>query len=403
MARHHKKHKEHAALGPSSAARWMACPPSVLASAGKRRESSAAADEGTLAHEVLEACLMLDLSADGIMEYVEHAGVEISEEMRRCVAHAATYVHRWEADHPNGIVVLEHRVDPGQLLGREDMYGTADILLIDVDAGSMESVDYKHGKKRVSAVNNPQVKLYGIGGLIDFFPQKARRKVKVKLVIIQPRVSDWESEEDVLGADLLDWLEKEVRPAAEATADVNGPRLAGKHCFFCRAAGTCREQTQKAFAIAAMEFEVLSLEEQVPIDIDELDSEEIGYALKQIPFLLAWAEALQREALRLLLDGHEIPGQQVVYKKKHRRWDVPKLMQTLLRRKMDLDTYAPRSPLGIGDTFKQLKRDKAPPKVVEAFQAFVQDPDPEVAIAPLGDDRTPVDRESYGYFKENLK
>ena len=44
----------HALLGPSSAARWMACPPSVNLTKDMPDTTSEYATEGSLAHEIAE-------------------------------------------------------------------------------------------------------------------------------------------------------------------------------------------------------------------------------------------------------------------------------------------------------------------------------------------------------------
>ena len=47
----------HAELSASSAHRWISCPASISASRGIADSSSAAAEEGTAAHELAERCL----------------------------------------------------------------------------------------------------------------------------------------------------------------------------------------------------------------------------------------------------------------------------------------------------------------------------------------------------------
>lgn len=395
-----KQHKAHARLGPSSAARWLACPPSVAASEDIRKASSVAAEEGTFAHAVLEACLLLHYSADDVLEYDMHEGQEVPEDMRHCIARAIIYVHRWEAAHPGGRVFMEHRTDPGKLIGRDDMYGTSDIVLVDVGANVLESVDYKHGRKRVGATDNPQTKLYALGALADFIPKGLWRKTRVKTVIIQPRSGDFDDCWDTTGAALLDWLEGTVQPAALLTTDKNGPRQAGDHCFFCPASGGCREQAVRVFQTAAMEF--ASEEEQAPQDVTEMSAGEVAYALAFAPFIESWLSALQYTAQRMLLDGETLEGQSLVYKRKHRTWESEeKVMAWAKKYHLDSDTFTPRHPLAIGAMFKQLKKHKLADKVTEDLNGLVQQPTPEITVAPEGDGRQVVEKKDYGKFKEN--
>ena len=53
---------KHALLGASSAARWIACPPSARATENLPGETSKYAEEGTRAHELCEAHLRYSLS-----------------------------------------------------------------------------------------------------------------------------------------------------------------------------------------------------------------------------------------------------------------------------------------------------------------------------------------------------
>ena len=48
--------KLHAKLSASGAHRWMACPGSVAAEDGLPDKSSSFAEEGTIAHDVMEKC-----------------------------------------------------------------------------------------------------------------------------------------------------------------------------------------------------------------------------------------------------------------------------------------------------------------------------------------------------------
>lgn len=392
-----KKHDKHARLSCSGSERWIACPPSIAASEGIRRQSSAAAEEGTMAHSVLESMLMLHYSADDVLNYESHEGVEVPEDMRHAVARAINYVHRWEAEHPQGQVLIEEEVNPGQCLERDDLYGTADLILI--DASTIEVIDYKHGKgKRVSAKGNPQMRLYAVGALMAHLPRKAWRTAQVTMTIIQPRMSDFDEQDTTTGAELLDWMESTVSPAAQASEDINGPRASGSHCHFCPVSGTCRELTHKMFKVAAMEF--AEQEEQEPQNVGSMTPEEVHHALTYASLMSAWLEGLYLAARDMMLDGHEMEGFKLVYKAKHKKWD-DQIAAVLQEAELPLDTYMPRSPLAVGGLFQQLKRDKVPHEVVDTISQHVVNPVPEVAVAAAQDKRHPVAVADYGTFKEH--
>lgn len=393
-----KKHDKHARLGCSTAERWITCPPSIAASEGiKRKPSSAAAEEGTLAHSVLEAMLLLDYSADDVLNYEMHNGEEIPEDMRYAVAHALNFVHRWETEHPDGRVHVEAEVNPGQYIGRDDNWGTSDLILVDRPALLLDVADYKHGRKKVSAKENKQMRLYGVGALMEHFPKAQWNKVQVTMTVLQPRSKgDFDESETLSGKELLDWMVSVVAPAAEAADDIDGPRTSGDHCFYCPVNGNCRELTMKMFKVAAMEF---GEEEQEPPKPPTMAAEEIEWAMRYAPLMARWLDALQDEARRLMLDGIIMAGWKLVYKANHRKWDNS-TPAALTKAKLDPDVYMPRDPLAPGALFKQLKRDKVPEKVVKLIEKHVITPAEEVTVAPLSDRRRAVEAEHYGKFKE---
>lgn len=398
-----KAPRKHARLGCSNAARWIACPPSVAASAKARRTTSAAAEEGTFAHAVLEACLMLGYEPGQVLEYVTHEGEEVPEEVSRCVAHTIGYVHRWQAAHPTGIVCIEHELNPGALIDRDDLYGTADLVLVDIADNSAEVLDYKHGRKAVSATDNPQLKLYALGVLREFF--KHIRPIRwgqiaVKLVIIQPRVTERESEYDTNGLKLLRWLHDTVIPAALGTYDEDGPRCSGPHCHFCPAAGTCRELTQKVFGAAALEFAPEEEDKQVPRPPATMTPEEVAHALSYRHLLQSWLDTTEATAINLMLDGYTLPGQKLVYRRKRRAWaDEDKVAKFAKLNSCGPALFVQRL-LTVRQAFIELKKAGMPEAKLKKLAALVKNPEPEVTVAPEGDNREVVKPEDYGKFKE---
>ena len=396
-----KTKPKHARLSPSASSRWIACPPSIDAAARlPRGESSSAAAEGTLAHAVLEAALMLGLDP---LEISRYEGQDVPEQMQHAVGHAVNYVHRWKAEHPKGEVFLEHELNPGALLEREDMYGTSDIVLVDDSSPktlSLEIVDYKHGRFAVNANDNTQLMLYAAGALHAFFTEP--KKVPVKLVIIQPRVEDFPAEWDTDGRHILSWITTTARQAAEASDDPNAPRKAGEHCKWCRASGHCRELTMQVFRVAALEF---NTEEPISQDTpatNELDIEEIAYALTYRGMIEAFLSGLLVAAQDLMLDGHDLPGHKLVYKRNRSSYaDKDKVVAWAERVGLPLERFAPRNPLSFSQMKKafDIKKFGLTEAQRKSLVRLVVPPKPEITVAPVSDSRKPLPRKSYGYFK----
>lgn len=266
----------HALLSPSSASRWLVCQPSIRAveAAGLDTESgSAYAVEGTLAHTVAEGLAALRL---GLKPPPMPDPSEITEEMK---AHGEAYADLLEELLPTGgVAMLEQRVYPGV----PECSGTADAIL--VGPRSLRVVDYKFGRGiGVTAKENPQLMLYGLGAL-EMFTDVTDAE-PVELSIFQPRVANPYSTWAISADELRQWRQDVVLPAAEAAlAGLGVFRPTEKACRFCPLNGQCRIQAE---AILARDF----------IEPPLMDADELGEALGRAEELKAYLAALEKVAL----------------------------------------------------------------------------------------------------------
>ena len=181
MASKHSN-RAHALLSASSAHRWLACPPSAVAAELYENTDTDFTREGTLAHEVAEHVAR---EGDTSLAALQKWEKDYTSEMIDCAVGYRDYIQ--ELIRGDGaMVLLEQRVDfspwaPGG-------FGTADCIII--QGNVMDVIDYKYGKGvAVSAVDNPQEKLYGLGALNDYgFIYDVET---VRLHIYQPRISSW--------------------------------------------------------------------------------------------------------------------------------------------------------------------------------------------------------------------
>jgi hypothetical protein len=145
--------------------------------------------EGTLAHEVAEAIARCGgyASYDDIpMEMLEHA------------KGYSDYIQELTKS-DDAIVLLEQRVDFSPWV--PDGFGTCDCILIQGD--TLTIIDYKYGVGvAVSAVDNPQMKLYALGALNDY--GIALDVSKVEMHIYQPRINNI-SADSLMVSELLEW------------------------------------------------------------------------------------------------------------------------------------------------------------------------------------------------------
>lgn len=301
--------REHALLSASSAHRWLECPPSAVAAERYEDTGSEFAAEGTLAHEVAEAVagcrtyrliigkrtrLQNELKAKGATdEMIEHA-----EGYRDYIQ------EQIKGDAPT--ILLEQRVDFSEWV--PEGFGTCDCILI--EGNTLTIIDYKYGVGvPVSAIDNPQMRLYALGALHDF--GFAYDIEAVSMHIYQPRINNISA--DSLSVDeLLDWV-KTVKPIAEKAAKGKGKYKAGSWCKFCPHAGNCRTLTKTCTNYV----ETHSLRVAVPV----LAPHEVAEVLAMEPLIALWLKRVKSQALTTMLDGEEIPGYKVVEGKLgNRKW-----------------------------------------------------------------------------------
>ena len=301
----------HALLSPSSAHRWLSCPPSARLCAALPDEPSPYAQEGTCAHEL---CAFLVEQALGrpVTDPTEHLDC-YDAGMRACAEGYAAFVleelEQAGQTCPDPLVLVEQRVDFSHWV--PDGSGTADcVLLADSTA---EIIDYKHGLGvLVSAESeafggNPQLMCYALGVLALF--DGIYNIDAVKLAIYQPR-REHVSTHTMRKDELLRWAEGTLAPTAALAADGKGEFAAGDHCRFCKAKATCRKRAEHNLLLARYDF-------RMP---DTLEDTEVDAILERADQLASWAADIKEYALKQALRGTEYSHFKVVEGRSTRRY-----------------------------------------------------------------------------------
>src|SRR5690606_2209210 len=224
---------------------------------------------------------------------------------------------------PEAEVHIEARVDYSKYA--EGGFGTSDVIIVAPLMGIVKSIDLKFGKGvPVNAMNNPQAKLYALGAALGLKPA-VRKKIKnVEWAIAQPRLDDAPSEDSMTAAELIEWAETVVRPAAElAWAGKGELKPTAKGCRFCKAAATCRARAAENVLIARRDFALDSSKPDPRLQERLMTMEEVSRILPEIDGWIQWANALKAYALEAARDrGEEIPGYKLVRGRSLRKWGV---------------------------------------------------------------------------------
>lgn len=287
--------RDHALLSASSAARWLACPPSAAAAELYPRTGNAYTREGTLAHQVAEI-------------YANGGTVEPGEKYDRdMVYHAEGYRdYIKELQTEKATVLLEQRVDFSPWVPHG--FGTCDCIIIQGD--TLIVIDYKYGTGvPVSAVDNPQMMLYALGALNDYgFAYDIEH---IETHVYQPRIDNI-SPHRMTVAELLDWAENTVKPTAELAGKGQGDYKPGSHCKFCPHAGRCRALRD----VCSEYVHAHGMRVRVPT----LAPHELAEALQMEPLISLWLKRIREQALTSMLNGGQVPGYKVVAGRGSRAW-----------------------------------------------------------------------------------
>lgn len=330
----------HAKLSASGSERWMACTPSARLEEQFPDEGSQYAAEGTFAHDLAEARLA------GLLKIKKHtssdeAGYkanpfytqELSDYVDDYVSLALMKVQQARTKTPDAVVLLEQRLDFSPWV--PEGFGTGDLVIVADNV--LEVVDLKFGKGvLVSAVDNSQLRLYGLGAynmLAHLYDVRT-----VRMTICQPRLDNI-SEEELEVEALLQWAQLEVVPAAEKAWAGEGEFVPGEHCRFCKAKHRCRARAEESLAMARFDFK----------QPDLLSAEEVGEVLAKAKRISDWASDLHDYAFeQATKHGRKWPGWKLVEGRSVRKYSDQDAVAAALRAANYADAVIyERSLLGI--------------------------------------------------------
>ncbi len=373
--------RAHALLSASSSERWLHCTPAAVAESKYPDAGSDFAREGTLAHAIGARKIKEQFGfpfADEEREIAELSDAYYSGEMEEHTDGYAAYVlERWQearahlkdGDAPVEIMI-EARLDFSDYV--PDGFGTGDAVI--VGGNRIEVIDLKYGKGvRVSAENNPQMKLYALGALSLF--DYAYDIEEVTMTIYQPRIgnlSRWSIRVDAL----LEWAMTELEPLAMLASRGLGVRDPGKWCRFCKAAADC-PAVGRSLVDAWLRYS----------DAQKLAHEDMTVVLDQADVWRDWLKAVEERALTSALNGEEVPGYKVVEGRSVRKITDPERAAAALldNGAAEESVWRPREL----QTLTTLERTFGRKMIAQVCGEFITKPKGKPTLAPV-DDRRPA-------------
>lgn len=391
--------RAHALLSASGASRWLTCTPSPrLEENFPEPPPSPYAEEGTLAHELAEiklrSALMLadkekSTKAQTDERRKKHYDITsnplYSPEME---THTDTYVaycmelYAEAKKRGPAFAMTETKVSLKAYI--EDGFGTCDFII--VGGGTMDVIDLKYGAGLiVSADDNPQLKLYGLGAQDDIGWMYDVNTVR--LHIVQPRrdaISTYE-----IGADALtDWGQTTVIPSAKKAYAGEGDQVTGSHCRWCKAQTHCRKFQQEAAAIVAKDFPDPML----------LTDDEVLEAYKVSDKITSWLSKVSEFVFNEALAGRTWEGFKLVEGRSNRKWSDSEAVEAALTKAGYTQAdFMKMSLEGIGAIEKLLGKKG----FEEVVGPLTVKPPGKPALVPESDKRPPLDRSGAADF-ENL-
>ncbi len=367
---------QHALLSPSAAHRWMHCTAAPRLEADAPDKETDYALEGTLAHAYCAAKLKTALGLNTDAEQAEIAQLKSTYHTGEMDEYTDTYkvivMEKYNAARTvtkDAQLLVETRLDFTAHI--PEAFGTADGCII--ADGCLEIIDFKYGKGvKVSAIANPQMMIYALGAYEKFnFEYNIDR---VRMTIVQPRIDNL-SEYEISVADLLQWANDKLAPAAQEAFSGNGKQNPGEWCQFCKVKCSCKALAEKSSHIAKT-YENVNL-----ISADQMAKE----VLPWLSIIKSWCSSVEEYALTQALNGVNYEGYKIVEGRSIRKiTDPDKVRNILMIQGYAEDAYMKPAELR---TITDLEKIIGKKKFAELCKDYIDKPQGKPTLAPESDKR----------------
>jgi hypothetical protein len=361
----------------------MACPGSIREEAGKEDPTSIFAAEGTVAHQVLEACLKSGANAVGFLGQTRSADgftFVVDQEMVDGVQMMVDYVRKVMLDAPGRVeLAVERRDGLDKLNLPEPVFGTTDVRLWGADSKHLHIIDFKYGKGVVVEVeDNEQLLIYALAQVLAIGVKPAL----IRLHVVQPRAhhADGPIRTAEVTFEELVAFKQRVKDAVVAVQDPNAPLNPGDHCRFCPASPTCPAQHALAVEIARTEFDAPLPE---PADLDQ---ERLLFALQHMDTVRAWFNRVEEHAMDRIRAGADFPGFKLVRGRSNRKWKDEAAAEKALAK-----AGLKKKERMTSEVLSPSQAEKALKKIGKELPADLwEKPEGKLTLVPEADPRPPV-------------
>lgn len=371
--------RAHSLLSASGSDRWMNCTPSARKEEHIESVESPFALEGTLAHELGEVELRRHFGLITEQEYKTYVGLiedndyyndEMPEYVDVYVSYCIEQVNYYKSICKHVEISIEEKIDLTEYI--PEGFGSNDFVI--VADNYIEVIDLKYGRGViVSAYENSQLKLYGLGSV--FKHRLSYNMKEVKLTVIQPRTSSSPISSFVIEVDELEnWAETEVRVKANMAHNGEGEFNPGSWCKWCKFKPQCKAVYNQNIELMKEDFK----------DPETLSDDEIRLVFERREQITSWLDSVNAYVLDKLMKKQPFDGYKLVKGRSTRKFAEPtKVIEVLSKNYNPEDYMSQPKLLGITAIEKLVGKKNVP----EVLGDLITKTEPKPSIALLSDKR----------------